>query len=164
MAEEIAIRGSNYPAKERNPLGPIGLAIITFGIYGIFHYYYINKELAELGKARGTNELGDNPMTSVLAVTLGALIIVPAIISQLEHLEAPGRGAQDVRRPGGHRQRAGLPAVTCSSGPWACTSSSSGQNGCSRRSLGLVVSRHTGRGRVCPRPDRRVTLMPRCPA
>jgi len=81
MAEEIAIRGSNYPAKERNPLGPIGLALITFGIYAIFHYYYVNKELAELGKARGTTELGENPGMSVLAITLGALIIVPAYVS-----------------------------------------------------------------------------------
>ena len=81
MAEEIAIRGSNYPAKERNPLAPFGLAIITLGIYGIFWYYYINKELAELGKARGTTELGDSPGTSVLAITLGALVIIPAFIS-----------------------------------------------------------------------------------
>jgi hypothetical protein len=81
MAEEIAIRGSNYPAKQRNPLAPFGLAIITLGIYGIFWYYFVNKELAELGKARGTDELGDSPGTSVLAVTLGALIIVPAILS-----------------------------------------------------------------------------------
>jgi hypothetical protein len=81
MAEEIAIRGSNYPAKERNPLAPLGLSIITFGIYGIFWYYFVNKELAELGKARGTDELGDNPMTSVLAVTLGAIVVVPALMS-----------------------------------------------------------------------------------
>jgi hypothetical protein len=81
MAEEIAIRGSNYPAKERNPLGVIGLLLITLGIYGIFYYYFINKELAELGKARGTQELGDNPMMSVLAVTIGAFIIVPPFVS-----------------------------------------------------------------------------------
>jgi hypothetical protein len=81
MAEEIAIRGSNYPAKQRNPLGPLGLSIITLGIYGIFWYYFVNKEMAELGKARGTAELGDNPMTSVLAVTIGAIIIVPAFLS-----------------------------------------------------------------------------------
>jgi hypothetical protein len=82
MAEEIAIRGSNYPAKERNPLGVIGLSLITLGIYGIFHYYFINKELAELGKARGTTELGDNPMMSVLAVTIGVLaFFIPPIVS-----------------------------------------------------------------------------------
>jgi hypothetical protein len=81
MAEEIAIRGSNYPAKERNPLGPLGLSIITLGIYGIFWYYFVNKELAELGKARGTDELGESPGMSVLAVTLGAIIVVPAFVS-----------------------------------------------------------------------------------
>jgi hypothetical protein len=81
MAEEIAIRGSNHPAKVRNALGPIGLSLITLGIYGIFWYYFINKELAELGKARGTDQLGENPGMSVLAVTLGALIIVPAFVS-----------------------------------------------------------------------------------
>jgi hypothetical protein len=81
MAQEIAIRGSNYPAKERNPLGVIGLTLITLGIYGIFHYYYINKELAELGKARGTTELGENPMMSVLALVPGFILIVPPFVS-----------------------------------------------------------------------------------
>jgi Domain of unknown function (DUF4234) len=81
MAEEVQIAGSNERGKIRNPLGVIGLAIITFGIYGIFWYYYINKELAELGKAKGTNELGDSPGTSVLAVTLGAFVIVPPFLS-----------------------------------------------------------------------------------
>ena len=33
------------------------------------------------GKAKGTNELGDSPGTSVLALFPGGLIIVPAIIS-----------------------------------------------------------------------------------
>lgn len=82
MAEEIAIRGSNYPAKERNPLGVIGLMFITLGVYSIFHYYFINKELAELGKARGTDALGDNPMMSVLAIVPGFLLLgIPPLIS-----------------------------------------------------------------------------------
>jgi hypothetical protein len=37
--------------------------------------------MADLGRAKGTDELGDSPGKSVLAVTLGALIIVPAVIS-----------------------------------------------------------------------------------
>ena len=82
MAEEIAIRGSNYPAKERNPLGVIGLSLITLGIYAIVHYYYINKELAELGKARGTDALGDNPMMSLLAIVPGFLLLgIPPLVS-----------------------------------------------------------------------------------
>jgi hypothetical protein len=81
MAQEIAIRGSNYSGKERNPLGVIGLSLITLGIYGIFHYYYVNKELAEIGKARGDAALGDNPMMSVIALVPGFILIVPPFIS-----------------------------------------------------------------------------------
>lgn len=81
MAEEIQIRGSSYSGKIRNPLAVIGLTLITLGIYGIFWYYYANKELAEIGKAHNTDECGDSPGTSVLAVTLGAFVIVPAFIS-----------------------------------------------------------------------------------
>lgn len=81
MAEPIEIQGSTYTGKIRNPLGVIGLSLITLGIYGIFWYYYANKELAEIGKAHNTTELGDSPGTSVLAITLGAFIVVPAIIS-----------------------------------------------------------------------------------
>ena len=81
MAEEVQIRGSDEVGKIRNPLGVIGLQLITFGIYGIFWYYYINKEMAAIGKARGSTETGDNPMTSVLAVTLGIFILVPPFVS-----------------------------------------------------------------------------------
>jgi hypothetical protein len=81
MAEEIAIRGSNEVGKIRGFVPAFLLSIVTFGIYGIVYYYKINKELAELGKARGTEELGTAPGTSVLAVTLGAFIVIPAFIS-----------------------------------------------------------------------------------
>lgn len=82
MAEEIAIRGSNYAGKKRGPVAVILLSLVTIGIYGIVHYYYINKELAELGKARGTDALGDNPMMSLLAVVPGFILLgIPTIIS-----------------------------------------------------------------------------------
>jgi hypothetical protein len=81
MAETVQIVGTDYWGKIRNPLGIIGLTIITLGIYGIFWYYYLNKELAEMGKARNTDELGTSPGTSVLAVTLGAFILVPPFVS-----------------------------------------------------------------------------------
>jgi uncharacterized protein DUF4234 len=79
MAEEITIAGS-AKAKIRNPLGVLGLSIITIGIYYVFWWYFINREMRDLGNARNT-DLGQNPGNSVLAITLGAFIIVPAIVS-----------------------------------------------------------------------------------
>lgn len=81
MAEDVQIHGSNQPGKIRNPLGVIGLTLITFGIYGIVWYYKTNKELAEIGRARNTQECGTAPGTSVLAVTLGVFILVPPFVS-----------------------------------------------------------------------------------
>jgi len=81
LAEEVQIRSSQAVAKVRNPLAPALLPFITFGIYALVWYYKINKEMAELGRARNTDELGDSPGTSLLAVTLGAFIIVPPFVS-----------------------------------------------------------------------------------
>ena len=81
MAEEVQISGTNGVGKVRNPLGVIGLTLITLGIYGIFWYYYTQKELAEIGRANNTEELGTSPGNSVLAITLGAFIIVPPFVS-----------------------------------------------------------------------------------
>ena len=39
--------------------------------------------MAKYGKAKGSNELGDSPGMSVLAITLGALIIAPYILSTI---------------------------------------------------------------------------------
>ena len=80
MAEEVAIAGTEARAKLRNPLGVVGLSLITLGIYYVFWWYYINREMRDFGRARGT-DLGQNPGNSVLAITLGALIIVPAIVT-----------------------------------------------------------------------------------
>ena len=81
MAEEIQIAGTQATAKVRNPLGVVGLSLITLGIYFFFWWYFINREMRDLGQAKGV-DLGQSPGNSVLAVTLGALIIVPAIVSE----------------------------------------------------------------------------------
>jgi len=82
MAEQVVIPGSDYPAKIRSLWAVALLPLVTLGIYFLVWYYKINKEMTSLGRARGrTRELGDSPGKSLLAVTLGALIIVPAIIS-----------------------------------------------------------------------------------
>jgi hypothetical protein len=81
VAEEIQIAGAGTTAKVRNPFGVIGLTLITLGVYFFFWWYYINREMRDLGKARGA-DLGESPGNSVLAVSLGALIIVPALITE----------------------------------------------------------------------------------
>lgn len=81
MAEVVNIKGTQATAKIRHILAPALLPIITLGIYFFYWWYQINREMADYGRAKGTKELGDSPGKSLLAVTLGALIIVPALVS-----------------------------------------------------------------------------------
>jgi hypothetical protein len=79
MAQEIQIPGAGTTAKIRSPFAPALLPLITLLIYLFFWWYFINRELRDLGKAKGSTELGDSPGKSVLAITLGALIVVPLL-------------------------------------------------------------------------------------
>ena len=79
MADVIPIQGAGSTAKTRHPVAVAILSIITIGIYLVFWWYFINRELVDLGRARGTSELGDSPGKSTLALFPGALLIVPAI-------------------------------------------------------------------------------------
>ena len=81
MAAEVQIADTGSTATTRDPLGVALLTLVTLGIYFFVWYYKVNREMSDLGRARGTDELGDSPGTSLLAVTLGALVIVPAIVS-----------------------------------------------------------------------------------
>jgi Domain of unknown function (DUF4234) len=81
MAREIKIPGSEGTAKIRNLWAVAILPIITLAIYFFFWWYFINRELRDLGRAKNTDELGTSPGNSVLAVTLGALIVIPALVS-----------------------------------------------------------------------------------
>jgi hypothetical protein len=79
MAQEVQIPGAGSTAKIRNPIAVAIFAVITLGIYVLFWWYYANREMADYGRAKGTDELGDSPGKSLLAVFPGGLIIVPAI-------------------------------------------------------------------------------------
>lgn len=81
MAVEIKIPGSEGTAKIRNLWAVALLPIVTLAIYFFYWWYQINRELADYGRAKSTDELGDSPGKSLLAVTLGALIVVPALVS-----------------------------------------------------------------------------------
>lgn len=79
MAQQIQIAGAGASAKIRHPVAVAVLSVVTIGIYLVFWWYFINRELADLGRSKGTAELGESPAKSTLALFPGSLIIVPAI-------------------------------------------------------------------------------------
>lgn len=74
MAEIVTIEGQPY--KKREPLGVLGLSIVTIGIYWFYWYFQINDEIRRFEKDETVR-----PGMALLAVTLGWLIIVPPFIS-----------------------------------------------------------------------------------
>jgi Domain of unknown function (DUF4234) len=75
MAQTVVV--GNQTFKRRNILGVwLGLPLITFGIYHLVWYYKINNEARRY--------LADDkisPGISVLAITLGAFLIIPPFVS-----------------------------------------------------------------------------------
>jgi len=103
MAQEVQLAQTGSMAKVRNPLGVVGLAFITLGIYFFFWWYFINREMRDLGRARNV-DLGQSPGNSVLAASLGALILVPAIVTMWTtsgRIEAAQETARIERRASG---------------------------------------------------------------
>jgi hypothetical protein len=80
-ATEVPIEGGLSTAKVRDPIGVALLDLVTLGIYGFVWYYRVHRELADLGSARGTSELGNSPRKSLLAVMPGFLLVVPLVVS-----------------------------------------------------------------------------------
>ena len=66
MAQELQIAGAGSTAKVRNPIAVAVFVVITLAIYLVFWWYFINRELADLGRAKGTTELGDSPGSRLL--------------------------------------------------------------------------------------------------
>lgn len=81
MADEVQIPGTQASAKVRNPLVVVILALVTFGIYFFFWYFFVNRELRDIGRGSGTDECGTSPGMSLVAMTVGWLIIVPPFVS-----------------------------------------------------------------------------------
>ena len=55
--------------KEQGLLAVLGLTVITLGIYGLFWYYRITREMRDIGAARGDAELAAvNPTMSTIAL------------------------------------------------------------------------------------------------
>ena len=91
--------------KVRDPVKSALLDALTLGIYGCFWYFYVNRELAALGRTRGTKDLGDSPGTSLLALVPGLFVIVPAVIS----FNNTAKRVQAARRLGGESSTISAP-------------------------------------------------------
>jgi uncharacterized protein DUF4234 len=84
MAETVTIQGQQY--MKRNPLGVLGLSIITLGIYFFFWYYKINDEIR-----RSENDQTISPTRSLMAMIFGWVLIVPPFIAMYntaKHVQA----------------------------------------------------------------------------
>jgi Ca2+/Na+ antiporter len=82
MAEVVRIQGTTAEAKIRHPLAVFGLVFLTLGIYYLVWYYKINREMRDLGRAVGQEDrLGRSPLTSLVAITIGWLIVIPPFVS-----------------------------------------------------------------------------------
>ncbi|MGH2394601.1 MAG: DUF4234 domain-containing protein, partial [Candidatus Limnocylindria bacterium] len=71
------------------------LSFITLGIYFLYWWYQVNREMVDLGRARNAEGLGDNPTLSLLAMFPGGLVLIPPIFSMYNGVQRMKR-AQEV--------------------------------------------------------------------
>jgi Domain of unknown function (DUF4234) len=88
VAETVTIQGQAF--LKRNPLGVLGLTVITLGIYFLYWYWKINDEL-RLYK----HDDSISPTRSLMAMIFGWLIIVPPFIAMYntaKHIQGAEQG------------------------------------------------------------------------
>ena len=88
MATELQVGTARV--KLRNPFLVFVWSLVTFGIYYCVWYYKINREL------RDAAGIDVSPVTALLAVTIGWVIIVPPFVSwyrTFERIQQAQRGA-----------------------------------------------------------------------
>ena len=78
------------------------VTLLTFGAYHVYWYYAINRDLDDFGRRLGdTSRLRVRPWLAVVAITLGAVLLVPPFVSlwrTLKRIERAGELA-GVERP-----------------------------------------------------------------
>ncbi len=79
-SREINAYGADVKYREIAPV--LWLHALTLGFYNFYWYYKINRELRDFGRVYQLENLSkSNPWLSLLAVTLGWLLIVPPFVS-----------------------------------------------------------------------------------
>jgi hypothetical protein len=72
--------GISRDVKVRGPVWAGVFSIVTLGIYAIYWTYVNAKDLSEYGRAKG-RDLGQNPTMTLLAITIGWIIIIPPLVA-----------------------------------------------------------------------------------
>ena len=82
MARKAKLADGGAEVKLRRPGAVAALSVLTLGIYSIFWYYSVNREMRDFGVSRGDPRLAaSKPGNSVLAITIGSLVVIPKLVS-----------------------------------------------------------------------------------
>ena len=101
MAREVTIEGERY--RVRNPWAVLGLGIVTLGIYYLWWYYRINDDARSY-----LRDYELRPFVSLLAITVGWVILVPPFISYFRTGRRIRQMQQRAALPGDHAPALGL--------------------------------------------------------
>jgi hypothetical protein len=103
MAQEVAL-GRGGLGKLRSFWIGLSLTVVTFGFYFYFWYWFVNDELKDIGAANDDPNLAaSKPASSLLAVTLGTLVVVPAWLSYYNYGQRIRRAEASVGIPSNER-------------------------------------------------------------
>lgn len=80
--------------KTRNPVGVFFLALITLGIYYLYWFYKVNEEAAVIA-----HDEDANPGLSLLATTVGAILIIPPFWTHWTTAKRVGRATGQPASP-----------------------------------------------------------------
>lgn len=98
--KNVLLMARGATAKIREP-GLVALfTVITLGIYFLFWYYFVNREMANYGEAHQT-DIGMSPGMSLVAITIGGFIIVPPFVSIFRTGKRMGLSRRVAGIPGG---------------------------------------------------------------
>lgn len=100
MPDEVTLAGSPCTAKVRNPWAVLGLTLITFGIYSLFWWYSINREMRDFGRVQAVEGLGEHPGLSTAAFS--GLTIFTLYISLVWTVVTTTRRVRRAQRAAGH--------------------------------------------------------------
>lgn len=103
MPDEVRIAGTPCTVKVRNPWAVLALTFVTLGIYSLFWWYFINREMRDLGRARAIDGLGERPGVSTLAFS--GLAVFTLYVSLVWTVATTTRRVQRTQEVAGHTGR-----------------------------------------------------------